>query len=170
MLFLKEGVAAKSLALALFCLAATTDYLDGYLARKYKLVSNFGKIMDPIADKFLTLSIFFVLAKMGIIWSWMVWVIAVREIGITVWRLLAMYRGKVLAAEKLGKWKTVSQMFAIFFILIYLIFMETAYAQTWGPNDWPWWYHSIDVVMWVAVILTVVSGISVLINNRKMHS
>lgn len=111
------GLRAKVVATILFGVAAVTDFLDGYLARKYNLVTVFGKIMDPVADKFLTLSAFFMLAKQGLVAFWMVAVIAVREVLITFLRLTAMRQGVVLAAERSGKIKTVLQMTAIIFML-----------------------------------------------------
>ena len=91
-------------------MASITDFYDGYLAKTRGLISDFGKIMDPISDKILMLSIFFALAYMGIVAWWMVILIAVREIYVTLDRLWSMKKGQVLSAERAGKIKTVFQM------------------------------------------------------------
>src|ERR1700733_13732122 len=96
-------------AVIVFTVASLTDFCDGHLARTRGLVSNFGKIMDPIADKVLILSAFGVLAHMGVIAWWMFIVIAIREIAVTISRLINRHQGHVLAAEKAGKFKTVTQ-------------------------------------------------------------
>ena len=109
--------AGKWIALALFIVASMTDFVDGYLARKYNLVTNFGKFMDPIADKLLVNSLFIILTGMGKI-HWLVTVIMVgRDIIVDVIRLIMVERGTVIAASKLGKLKTVSQMVALILVL-----------------------------------------------------
>ena len=122
------------LAAIVFAIASLTDFCDGYLAKKRGLVSNFGKIMDPIADKILLLSTFGVLAHIGIIAWWMFIVIAIREILVTVSRLLAMRQGQVLAAERAGKIKTVIQIIAVSAILLYLIARQSEYCSSWFYN------------------------------------
>ena len=109
------------LAVIVFAIASLTDFYDGYLAKKRGLVSDFGKIMDPIADKILILSTFGVLAHIGMIAWWMFIVIALREVLVTASRLLAMRHGQVLAAERAGKIKTVVQIIAVLSILLYLV-------------------------------------------------
>jgi CDP-diacylglycerol--glycerol-3-phosphate 3-phosphatidyltransferase len=118
---LQPGLENKILAAVFFSLAVITDFLDGYLARKYKFLSNFGKLMDPIADKVLTLSAFAVFAWMHLFPWWMFAVVCIREVGITVFRLWAGAQGVVLAAEKSGKWKTALQMMVIIGVLLFLI-------------------------------------------------
>ncbi len=151
---------------ALFVLAAVTDFFDGYVARKYNLITSFGKIMDPIADKFLILSAFAVLAIVMAVPWWMFWIIAVREIGITMFRFLAMAQGKVLAAETAGKFKTVFQISTICLML----FLQIS-AQ--GSPDFFRQSSVIPVIgalsiafLWVSVIITIISGMLVIWNNR----
>ena len=91
---LQEGLIFKIAAAVIFGAASITDYLDGYIAKKYNLVSKFGKLMDPVADKFLLLAAFFIFTRMDIVEAWMFILIAVREIFITGWRLVVVQKGK----------------------------------------------------------------------------
>ena len=102
-LFMQGGLGSRVLALAVFTIASLTDYLDGHLARKYNLISEFGKLMDPIADKFLVLSAFFIFMQLQLIAVWMFAVIFAREVIVTGLRLFALRRGIALAAEAAGK-------------------------------------------------------------------
>lgn len=108
----------KSVAFLIFAFASLTDYLDGYLARKYGMVSNFGKLMDPLADKILVISAFLVFIEMNYIPAWMVIVIIAREFLITGIRSLAASDGHVIPAGYLGKVKTTTQMIAILLIIL----------------------------------------------------
>ncbi len=165
----KDGLAPTVVAFLVFCLASLTDYYDGYLAKRYNLVTDFGKLMDPIADKFLLLAAFLAFVRMQIVEDWMVVVILGREILITSLRVFALTKGKVIAAEKGGKHKTVSQMVAIFSIFLFLIFKEilTAHGQ-WSEGIEIWWRSGIEILMLVTVALTVISGISYLWNNKSL--
>ncbi|MCB9770957.1 MAG: CDP-diacylglycerol--glycerol-3-phosphate 3-phosphatidyltransferase [Candidatus Omnitrophica bacterium] len=167
----KSGLFAYALAAALFVIAAITDFLDGYIARKYKLFTNFGKIMDPIADKFLVLSAFFVFMIQGHIVSWMFFIIAGREFAVTVSRLLLMKKGKVLSAEKEGKLKTVLQMSAIIWILGFtLLQRSTSDPSSWVHQQFTlyWVYITTQLLMFCAVGLTLYSGLKYFWNNRKI--
>lgn len=161
----RDGVLSMALASICFSLASFTDFFDGYYAKKHNLVSDFGKIMDPIADKFLILAAFFVFARMDIVAVWMFGIIAAREVAVTVARLMAMRRGKVLAAEKAGKWKTVSQMAAIFIILASLMFREAGVKAWWLERSW---HVGIYALMLGVVGLTLFSGVSYFWNNRQV--
>ena len=118
----KEGFVYITIAAAIFTLACLTDFADGYFAKKYNLVSDFGKLMDPIADKFLILAAFLAFVRMHIVEDWMVILILGREIIVTSMRIFALNKGKVLAAERAGKHKTVSQIVVIFSILGFILF------------------------------------------------
>jgi len=155
------------LAVIVFGAAALTDFYDGHLAKKQGLVSDFGKIMDPIADKVLLLSTMGVLAHTGVIAWWMFTVIAVREIAVTVSRLLAMRLGRVLAAERAGKIKTVAQMVAVSSILLYLAAKESEYCSYWFFNAQNWWSGIDQALMILAVILTVYSGAEYFLHKAK---
>ena len=116
-LMLQDGDGMRLAATAVFAVAAVTDKLDGYLARSRGLVTSFGKIADPIADKALTLSAFILLSVAGRLWWWVTALILIRELGITVMRFF-MLRKAVMAASKGGKLKTVLQIAGIILLLI----------------------------------------------------
>ena len=165
----RSGLVAMVAAAIVFTLASLTDFYDGYVAKKYGLESDFGKLMDPIADKFLILAAFLAFVRMQIIDDWMAVLILGREIIITGLRLFAVTKGKVLAAELAGKHKTVSQIVAIFAILGFIIVKEILTALSrWSPAIEAWWRGGIIVLMLVTVSLTLISGISYLWNNRKL--
>ncbi len=157
-LLCQYSLVAYVAAAVLFAGAALTDFYDGHLAKKSGLTSNFGKIMDPIADKVLMLSVFSVLAYTGMVETWMVVLIAVREIGVTASRLRAMSRGQVLAAEKAGKIKTVFQIISISIVLLFLIAEESPWTAAWFFQIQPLWQGAINFLMVVTVFLTVGSG------------
>lgn len=119
-LMVLDGVPARWWALVVFCVAAATDHLDGYLARSRNLVTDFGKVVDPIADKALTLGAFVMISwDTGSAWMWVFTaLVAVRELGITWWRAVLLRRGVVVAANRGGKLKTVLQMFFIVLMLV----------------------------------------------------
>lgn len=129
----------RGVAAAVFCLASLTDFLDGYLARKYHWVTDFGKFIDPVADKLLVLSVFILLTGKGLFPGWAAVLILARELSIDGLRLVAMTRQKVIAAGHLGKIKTFSQMILI---LLLLITQEAAFAH---------WYTAVPAV-WVLFI------------------
>ena len=110
MLYPLAGDASKYVALTLFCIASFTDFLDGFIARKYNLVTNFGKFMDPLADKLLVCSALICLSSMGKLAAWITLIIIAREFIISGFRLVASDNGIVIAASYWGKFKTVSHM------------------------------------------------------------
>jgi CDP-diacylglycerol--glycerol-3-phosphate 3-phosphatidyltransferase len=143
-------------AAIIFIAAAATDWLDGFLARRWNLVSNFGKLMDPLADKLLVVSALVCLIPLGEIPYWMVIIILAREFLITGLRSLASAQGIVIAADWSGKIKTVTQMLAISLILL---------------QNWPARYIGLPldkIMLWIAVIMTVYSGCEYIIKNRKV--
>jgi CDP-diacylglycerol---glycerol-3-phosphate 3-phosphatidyltransferase len=163
------GVGAKALALGIFTIAAFTDYLDGKIAKKNNITSDFGRIMDPVADKILTLSAFVSFAIMGIVPERIVVIIILREVLVTSFRLKALMSGKVLSASLAGKQKTVSQMIAIFVILIFIVLRETprGIVPFWTEKIEFYYSQGILVMMILTAILTVISGVSYFLNNRK---
>ncbi len=115
-----NSIESHIVAAIIFAIASITDYLDGYLARKWNVVSNFGKFADPMADKLLVMSAFIMLIELGMAPAWIVAVIICRELAVTGLRLLLVETGgTVLAAAMPGKIKTFSQMFAIIFLLLH---------------------------------------------------
>lgn len=163
----QAGVAAKIIAAVIFLVASWTDFYDGYYAKKHNLITNFGKIMDPIADKLLILAAFFAFMTMHIVALWMFMVIFIREVVVTVIRLYAMSRGKVLPAEQAGKIKTVLQFTAILLILFFLILAETTFQGHWPRLFVIQLFQGIYALMLIVVALTLFSGISFLWNNRR---
>jgi len=151
----------RYLAAALFIIAIVTDSVDGLLARRQNLVTDFGKILDPIADKVLIGGALVSLSILGELWWWVTIVIMVREIGITVFRFVII-RIRVVPASRGGKLKTVFQAVAI---SLYLV-------PTWLLlGDWMHWVNA--VVMAIALVLTVVTGVQYLVNaalrSRSIH-
>ena len=168
-----EGVPfAKTGALLVFSLAAITDFLDGYLARKNNLVTNFGKLMDPLADKVLMCAGFVLLTRLELIPAWMVVVILAREFMVTGLRLLASAEGVVLAAENLGKYKTTIQIVTIIYFLLYLA-SEEAWLRFLHPM-FDAFYLGPEylgmVLNWGSLVLTLWSGVSYVSKNRALLS
>ncbi len=168
-LLFKQGLLAKSLSLVVFIVAALSDYFDGYIAKKKNMVTDFGKLMDPIADKILVLAAFSAFVQMQLIESWMFVIIIFREILITSLRLFALNKGKVLSAAKAGKQKTVSQIVVIFFIMGFIVFKEVRLTfYTWDPTVEKIFRQGIYFFMLMTVGFTLYSGLSYLWNNRKI--
>ena len=148
------GAANKWIALALFVVASLTDMLDGKIARKYNLVTNFGKFMDPLADKLLVCSAMICLVETGELPFWIVIIIIAREFIISGFRQIAADNGIVIAASKWGKLKTICQMAMVILLLA----------------DFPGRPVFIieQVLIYLALVLTVVSLIDYLLKNRKV--
>ena len=163
----------RSWALVLFSLASLTDFLDGKIARERKLITAFGTLMDPLADKILTCSAFIAFIELRQIEAWMVAVIVGRELAITGLRLLAASKNVVLAAERLGKHKTVSQITTILATLLVMSYPqwgsvgETLFA--WPVLGRPWIIVFAQATQWVAVALTLYSGATYLWRNRHLY-
>ena len=159
-------------ALVLFVAASLTDLFDGIIARRRNLVTDFGKLMDPLADKVLICSAFIAFIELEWMPAWMVIVIVARELAITGLRLLAASKNIVLAAERQGKNKTISQITAAIALLV------THSHDDWGivgqlfafeiaSHAWAWWVAEIS--KWVAVVLTALSGFLYLWKNREVY-
>ncbi|MCD4779301.1 MAG: CDP-diacylglycerol--glycerol-3-phosphate 3-phosphatidyltransferase [Candidatus Omnitrophica bacterium] len=156
--FLQQDVTAKVIAAVFFLFASITDFFDGYYARKYQLISNFGKIMDPIADKCLMLSAFWVFCLNQLVQPWMFVVIFIREVSVTLFRLVAIKKGVYQAAEKSGKVKTVAQIVVVYVMLFFVLYhvFSGHYRPGWQPEGRG--LQFIHLLMYVAVGLTVYSG------------
>jgi len=160
---------AKGCAFLTFLVASLTDYYDGHLARTKGQITDFGKFMDPIADKILVLAAFLSFVQMSLIPAWTVVVIIAREVTVTGMRIFALGRGTVLQAEEAGKHKTVSQMVTIFLILIFLMFKGAAqYLSFWNRTTEVWFLDAIFILILITVVLTLASGVSFFWRNRKM--
>lgn len=144
----------RYIAVVIFILASFTDYLDGHIARKYNLVTNFGKFMDPLADKLLVCSALIALADLGKLAGWIVIVIIAREFIISGFRLVASDNGVVIAASYWGKFKTTFQMIMIILLVL----------------DLPFKYMNIInmAVVYIALALTVISLIDYIAKNYKV--
>jgi len=162
-LFTRSGLESRILALIVFTLASLTDFFDGYLARRYNLITPFGKLMDPIADKFLILSAFFIFMQIQLIAAWMFIVIFAREVIVTGLRLITMRRGITLAAEGAGKLKTVLQIIAVYLIIIFTVLIRLTDSQSIMHRT----FTGITIFVFIVVIVTLWSGITFVWNNRK---
>ena len=147
------GAANKWIALVLFCIASLTDLLDGKIARKYNLVTNFGKFMDPLADKLLVCSAMICMIESGQLSAAFVIIIIAREFIISGFRLVASDNGVVIAASYWGKFKTVSQM-AMVILLI---------ADFGGAFD-----LVCEALIWISLALTIISLVDYVAKNRQV--
>ncbi len=156
-------------ALILFAAASLTDMLDGKIARKYNLITNFGKFMDPLADKMLTTAALlgFIYRGIGAGVTWIVFIVLFREFLISSLRLVVVSSdsGKVIAANMWGKLKTVSQMASIIFgLLAYYIIGLNVLPEVWNTTILP---IATSVLLWVSAIFAVISGIIYLLDNKE---
>lgn len=141
----------KILACIIFVGASITDYYDGQIARKYNLVTNLGKLIDPLADKLLVISALTVLTKYDKISLWIVLIIIFRELMITGLRAIVAADGTVIAAETLGKWKTATQMVALTIIILF-----------------PLSYTMNNILMIIPLILTILSGAEYVLKSKDV--
>ncbi len=140
------------LAAAIFILASLSDALDGYLARKYHLVTNFGKFMDPLADKLLVCAALICFVGLGLVPAWIIIVIISREFIISGFRLIASDNGVVIAASYWGKLKTTAQMVMCVLLILHL---KVAF---WGVLE--------QIFIWLSLVLTVVSLVDYMVKNK----
>jgi CDP-diacylglycerol--glycerol-3-phosphate 3-phosphatidyltransferase len=149
---------SEIIATLVFIIAAVTDGLDGYIARSRKMVTNLGKFLDPLADKLLISAVLISLVELQRLDAWIVVVIISREFAVTGLRLVAAAEGIVIAASKLGKWKTVLQILAVT-----LLILQNLPFQSFGfPVD--------QILVWAMVIMTIVSGIEYFVKNKQVIS
>lgn len=165
------GAIAKTLAIFFFMLAALTDYFDGRIARKRNLITNFGKLMDPIADKILVLAAFLAFVELKLMPAWMIIIILSRELLITGIRLLCAAGGIVIAAAKEGKHKTVSQFFSIFVVLFLILIRELcSRLGIWSSGREVLMKNTIFMLFFITTFLTLISGITFLYRNRELFA
>jgi CDP-diacylglycerol--glycerol-3-phosphate 3-phosphatidyltransferase len=161
-----------TVALLLFSVAGLTDYFDGKIARRDTLITNFGVLMDPLADKIMVCSAFIAFVDLHWMPGWMAVVVVARELAVTGLRLLAASKNLVLAAERFGKNKTISQIVAIISLLVQHSFRDWSFVglifgfPIFG-RPWVDWFAPIS--LWVAIILTAVSGVVYLWRNRSLY-
>ncbi len=147
---------SEIIATLIFIVAASTDGLDGYIARKRKLVTNFGKFLDPLADKLLITAALISLVDRGSVEAWMAIVIISREFAVTGLRLVAAADGQVIAASSAAKLKTLTQIVAIVTVML----NNFPFGMLGIPFDW--------MAMWIAVIMTIYSGVDYFVKNWKV--
>ena len=163
----------NTVALVLFVAASITDFYDGMIARRDQLITNFGILLDPLADKILTCSAFIAFVELGEIQAWMTVLIVARELAITGLRLLAVSKNEVLAADGWGKQKTIWQIIAIISILVVMSYESwpvvgrAVFGWTLAGQAWSVWFR--DLSIWVTVALTALSGWLYLWRNRKIY-
>lgn len=148
-----ELAITQLVASIIFILASMTDWLDGYIARKYNLITNMGKFLDPLADKLLVSAAFILLVELNLAPAWIVIIIISREFAITGFRLVASGEGVVLAASSMGKLKTVTQILAVILLML---------------NNFPFSFIPVPVdmiMLYLALIFTVWSGLDYFIKN-----
>ena len=148
------GIYSRLIAAFFFALASFTDFLDGYLARRDNLVTNFGKFMDPLADKLLVCAALICLIQTGQLPAWVVIIIISREFIISGFRLIASDNGVVIAASYWGKFKTVSQMLMVIVMILNIPHIAFEILGT--------------VLMWLAVVLTIVSLLDYIVKNKDV--
>ncbi|KMK77282.1 CDP-diacylglycerol--glycerol-3-phosphate 3-phosphatidyltransferase [Alkalihalobacillus pseudalcaliphilus] len=144
------------IAACIFIFASATDWLDGYYARKLNLVTNFGKFLDPLADKLLVTAALIGLVQLDLLAGWMAIVIISREFAVTGIRLIAAGEGDVIAASPIAKWKTTFQIIGISALMLYNI--------PFAALSFPF----ADIMMWIATILTIVSGVDYFVKNKHV--
>ena len=166
-LLFMPGWHAKAAALVCFILASLTDWLDGYLARRWHQTSPMGALLDPIADKILVLGTFMAFVQLRIVPAWMVLIIVLRELFITGVRLFAAHRHIVLASAKEGKQKMVSQVLTIVVILIVLMIQEGVDPSTLSVQTIEIMRWTVLGGMWMTLLLTVISGASFFVTHGR---
>ena len=151
-MYLSQGVAGlwMYVSLGLFIVASLTDYIDGYIARKYKQVSDFGKFLDPLADKLLTIACMCMMCEWGMMPAWALMIVLTREFAVTGLRLVAVQNGTVIAAGWSGKVKTASTMVGLCFVMAF-----------------PTAVWMVNAVVWMIVVTTLYSGVEYFVQNWK---
>jgi CDP-diacylglycerol--glycerol-3-phosphate 3-phosphatidyltransferase len=159
---------ARTSALIIFLIAGVTDFVDGEIARRYGIITNFGKLMDPLVDKIMMAAAFISLVPLKAVPAWAATTVVARDFLITGLRLMASAEGRVLPAERLGKHKTSWQIITVIFFLFLLSMLELRYADT--QSVW-WvraWHEAGPVLIWITVGLTLFSGLGFTWRNREL--
>lgn len=163
---------ARHLALLVFIVAAVTDYYDGRIARKRGIVTNFGRLMDPLADKLLVTAAFVAFVDLDLFPAWFVVIVLFREFIVTGLRTLGVGRGRVIQADRWGKHKTAWQMVTIALTLVFLALRDTLkWADQWDRVlrgfSLDWWFHNVvlNVLMAICLFFTILSGTLYVVRN-----
>ena len=159
---------ARTSALVIFLIAGLTDFVDGEIARRYGVITNFGKLMDPLVDKIMVAAAFISLVPLKAVPAWAATTVVARDFLITGLRMMASAKGRILPAESLGKQKTSWQIVTVVFFLALLSIAELHYAD----DTSIWWLRAWDqagpVLVWVTVALTLYSGVGYAWRNREL--
>lgn len=159
---------ARTVALVIFLIAGLTDFIDGEVARRYGIITNFGKLMDPLVDKIMMAAAFISLVPLQAVPAWAATTVVARDFLITGLRLMASSKGRVLPAERLGKQKTSWQIITIIFFLALLAAIELRFAD----ERTTWWLRAWDdagpVLVWITVALTIYSGLGFMWRHREL--
>jgi len=165
----------RFLGFLLFIVASMTDMIDGHLARKYNLVTNFGRLLDPLADKMLVTVAFVGFVEMGLFPAWIVILILCREFVVTGLRMLGVSAGRVIHADRWGKHKTVSQIITIIATLVFICARQMLiYTGHWDKivvrqMEADWWYLlGLKILLYYCAMLTLFSGAKYLYRNRDL--
>ena len=158
----------RTAALLIFLIAGVTDFIDGEIARRYGIITNFGKLMDPLVDKIMMAAAFISLVPLKVIPAWAATTVVARDFLITGLRLMASAKGRVLPAERLGKQKTSWQIITVIFFLALFSANELRYAD----DRATWWLRARDeagpILVWIMVALTVYSGLGYAWRHREV--
>src|SRR5213078_619448 len=159
---------ARTTALVIFLIAGLTDFIDGEIARRYGVITNFGKLMDPLVDKIMMAAAFISLVPLKAVPAWAATTVVARDFLITGLRLMASAKGRVLPAERLGKQKTSWQIITVIFFLALFSIAELQHATETSI----WWLRARDeagpVLVWITVALTIYSGLGLTWRNREL--
>src|SRR5213595_1598602 len=160
----------RTAAFIIFLIAGVSDFVDGEIARRYGVVTNFGKLMDPLVDKIMVAAAFISLVPLKAVPAWAATTVVARDFLITGLRMMAAAKGKVLPAEMLGKQKTSWQVVTVIFFLALLSLHELRYANERST----WWFRAWDqagpVLVWITVALTIYSGLGYAWRHRELIS
>src|SRR5947209_17579976 len=159
---------ARTAALVIFLIAGLTDFIDGEIARRYGVITSFGKLMDPLVDKIMVAAAFISLVPLKAVPAWAATTVVARDFLITGLRLMASAKGRVLPAETLGKQKTSWQIITVVFFLTLLAARELRYVD----QSSTWWLQARDqagpILVWITVALTVWSGVGFTWRHRQL--
>ncbi|HEY4271150.1 MAG TPA: CDP-diacylglycerol--glycerol-3-phosphate 3-phosphatidyltransferase [Candidatus Udaeobacter sp.] len=161
---------ARTAALVIFLIAGLSDFVDGEIARRYGVITDFGKLMDPLVDKIMVAAAFISLVPLKAVPAWAATAVVARDFLITGLRLMASAKGRILPAESLGKQKTSWQIVTIVFFLALLSIAELRYADEkaiWWVRAWS---EAGPVLVWITVALTIYSGVGYAWRNRDLIS
>lgn len=159
---------AHTIALITFLIAGITDLFDGEIARRYQIVTNFGRLMDPLVDKIMIAAAFISLVPLRAIPAWAATVVVGRDFLITGLRLMASAKGQVLSAERLGKHKTSWQIITVIFFLTLLAISEWSRSSATSVWWWRAWNEAGPALVWLTVVLTLCSGLGYAWRHRNL--